>query len=324
LSDSSESRVVRTLPEGPAHSVTERGDERRRSAFLSLHSDRWGPAHRLRIYRQYLAPMFEYGAPLVAAHAKSYPKLFEVAVGTAKKLTGWISVYTSNIYLTQNLLGLQPLPDRFAALKTSFQAILRYCSNDSPLKVLRRLEWRLGSFYGCFTDDQAFQEYVGSGRDVPASQEKLKQSIRSFLRRRQDDALAREARRRKMTRLIPSSSRLKSGMRGADRTLRAPRLYQKQFLQFRRGTYNTSHKCFCSETPVFHRGHEACTRPIGTSWLSRKEHRAKSRAQAVLGSKLQLTDIDFLLNTGQFDRAYKILQHITKTLASANSSAKSP
>jgi hypothetical protein len=41
-----------------------------RAAFLSLHSDRWGPAHRLRMYRQYLAPMFEYGAPLVAAFAK--------------------------------------------------------------------------------------------------------------------------------------------------------------------------------------------------------------------------------------------------------------
>ena len=38
-----------------------------RVSFLRRHSDRWGPAHRLRIYRQYLAPMFEYGAPLVSA-----------------------------------------------------------------------------------------------------------------------------------------------------------------------------------------------------------------------------------------------------------------
>lgn len=40
-----------------------------RSRWLSLFSDAWGPAHRLRIYQQFLAPMFEYGAPLVWAWA---------------------------------------------------------------------------------------------------------------------------------------------------------------------------------------------------------------------------------------------------------------
>jgi hypothetical protein len=38
-----------------------------RASFLRLYSDTWGPAHRLRVYGRYLAPMFEYGAPLVFA-----------------------------------------------------------------------------------------------------------------------------------------------------------------------------------------------------------------------------------------------------------------
>ena len=38
-----------------------------RASFLRLHSDSWGPAHRLRIYGKYLAPVFEYDAPLISA-----------------------------------------------------------------------------------------------------------------------------------------------------------------------------------------------------------------------------------------------------------------
>lgn len=34
------------------------------TTFLRIHSETRGVAHRLRIYRRYLAPMFEYGAPL--------------------------------------------------------------------------------------------------------------------------------------------------------------------------------------------------------------------------------------------------------------------
>lgn len=196
-----------------------------RADFLSLHSDCWGPAHRLRIYRQYPAPVFNYGAPLVAAYAERCSKTWQSTSEAIKKLTGWIAGYTSNTYLTRNLLGLQSLPDRFAALKTTFQVVIRQCPNESPLKIFCGLCWRSSSFYERLTDDRAFQEYLGSHRDVPIEQEKIKHSIRSSLRSRQDDNLAREARRRKLTRLIPSSSRLKRDMRGADRILRAPRPY---------------------------------------------------------------------------------------------------
>jgi len=34
---------------------------------------------------------------------------------------------------------------------------------------------------------------------------------------------------------------------------------------------------------------------------------------------MRLTDVDFLLNTGRFYRAYEILLYITKTLAETNS-----
>ena len=36
-----------------------------RAAFLRIHSSGWVPAHRSRVYRQFFAPKFKYGAPLV-------------------------------------------------------------------------------------------------------------------------------------------------------------------------------------------------------------------------------------------------------------------
>lgn len=108
-------------------------------------------------------------------------------------------------------------------------------------------------------------------------------------------------------------------MRGADSILGAPRIYQKHFLQYRRGTYNAYQKCVCKNAPLFHRGHESCWRTIGTSWLTKKEHRAKARSQAGLGPKLQLSDVDILSNIKKSDRAHAILQHVTKTLAEVNS-----
>ena len=57
-----------------------------RAAFLRLHSDGWGPAHRLRVYRQFLAPMFEYGAPLVWAWAEQSPRNMSVFT---EAVEGW-------------------------------------------------------------------------------------------------------------------------------------------------------------------------------------------------------------------------------------------
>jgi hypothetical protein len=94
-------------------------------------------------------------------------------------------------------------------------------------------------------DDSAFRESQGSNGDSAQTVEEAKRTILEFLRRRRDVALSRELLRRKLTRLIPASSRLKRDMRGADGIFHTPLLYQKQFLQYRRGTFNTCRKCIC-------------------------------------------------------------------------------
>jgi hypothetical protein len=196
-----------------------------RTTFLSLHSDRWGPTHRLRVYRQYLAPMFEYGAPLVATFAEGLSNVWATTLEATKSLIGWIAGYASSTHLTRSLLGLQPLLDRFTDLKTSFQLIVSRTTDGSALRTLGSLDWPERSFYRRFTNDSAFRKSRVSNEDSAPTVEKAKRSIVSFLRRRRDIALSYELLRRKLTRLIPASSRLKHDMRGADGIFRIPLLY---------------------------------------------------------------------------------------------------
>ena len=171
--------------------------------------------------------MFEYGAPLVAAFAEGLSTLWTTTVEATKSLTGWIASYTSSTHLTRSLLGLQPLLDRFADLKTSFQLIVSRTTEGSALRTLSFLDWPEQSFYRRFTDDSAFREsQVPNGETTSAVDKvKAKRSLGSFLYRRRDLALSYKLLRRKLTRLIPASSYLKHNIRGADSIFRIPLLY---------------------------------------------------------------------------------------------------
>ena len=95
-----------------------------RALWLGTQSNAWGPAHRLRIYKQYLAPMFEYGAPLVWAWATENPRNQEAfckSCSSFKHLMAWISnTSESKHLLTANLCGLTTLKSRFQHLKTAY------------------------------------------------------------------------------------------------------------------------------------------------------------------------------------------------------------
>lgn len=49
----------------PKHLATRLEQAMSRAKWLGVSSNAWGAAHRLRIAKTYLMPMFEYGAPLV-------------------------------------------------------------------------------------------------------------------------------------------------------------------------------------------------------------------------------------------------------------------
>jgi retron-type reverse transcriptase len=105
-----------------------------RAVFLGIQSNAWGPAHRLRVYKQFLAPMFEYGAPLVWAWAQQNREEFDQVVAGFKDLIAWIANTSDRRWrMTANLCGLALLPTRFRHLSTAYQLILKQMNPESPL-----------------------------------------------------------------------------------------------------------------------------------------------------------------------------------------------
>ena len=108
-----------------------------RASFLRLHSDGWGPAHRLRIYGRYLAPMFEYGAPLVFAWScqnESNNKAFRAVTAGWRDLIGWVlDCSPDRSTVGANLCGILEPELRFRHLHASFQRLLALSLPDSPL-----------------------------------------------------------------------------------------------------------------------------------------------------------------------------------------------
>ena len=110
-----------------------------RAAFLGTQSNTWGPAHRLRVYKQFLAPMFEYGAPLVAAWAEQNPEEFTLATSGFKHLLAWISNTSDQRWkVTANLCGLSSLSTRFRRLGVAYQLVLEQMDPGSPLQQILR------------------------------------------------------------------------------------------------------------------------------------------------------------------------------------------
>ena len=107
--------------------------------FLGVQSKGWVVADRLGVYKQFLAPMFEYGAPLIWAWSRKRRAEFDAASKGFSKLIAWISnTSTGRWKITANLLGLLSLLDRFQLPHTRYQWILSQMTTDSPLRCLLR------------------------------------------------------------------------------------------------------------------------------------------------------------------------------------------
>ncbi|KAK3619282.1 hypothetical protein LTR56_024136 [Elasticomyces elasticus] len=88
--------------------------------FMARHSASWRVAIRLRAYRQYVAPILEYGAPLVVAWAITQSMRWMAANMGWRELVQWIANGAWGWRMSQNLLGLQPLEYRFEVLRMTF------------------------------------------------------------------------------------------------------------------------------------------------------------------------------------------------------------
>ena len=232
-----------------------------RASFLRLHSDDWGPAHRLRIYRQYLAPMFEYGAPLVHAWAMQFPSnmsTFKQATDGWKDLVAWIVTCDRDSYgVAANLCGLVEPAIRFDHLHVTFQRLLAQSQSENPLKLAgSRLLWNDsadGSFIVKLGSSQDWKTFKSTGDDKPT----LRLALRRFVQKQKEASVLKDARSRHLTN-ITARSRSTRGLHMADVALMAPIRHQQALLKYRMGTFMFGTMCACDPHKRFGRGHETC------------------------------------------------------------------
>jgi hypothetical protein len=298
----------------------------KRSSWLGLHSNAWGVAHRLRIYKQYLAPMFEYGAPLVWAWAQESPanmNQFETSTHAFQDLMAWVGNYAGGRHgITANLCGLLSIRDRFQQLATAYQLILERLAKSNPLKQLLTLTTPNPGpqqFLQCLDQDPLFARFRRAGDFEPS----IKKALARFLRRYHHEKVVEDAARASLTRLIPLRSRRVQGLYMADVSLSGPIAKQEWLFQYRRGVFMLNYTCVCHPQVKFRRGHEDCTaidRPLS---LTFGEKRLKWLMRVELDiEEAKFTDVDFLLNIGRTESVVEILLSIRNQLRQVYAKSK--
>ncbi|GAB7357825.1 hypothetical protein MBLNU459_g1213t2 [Dothideomycetes sp. NU459] len=225
----------------------------KRAAWIGLHSDSWGAADRVRVYRQYLAPMFEYGAPLVHAwcRQRGNKRVFKQAIRRHSGLLAWIAnVKTaSRDNVTMNLCGLLPLLERFSHLRTAYQWTLERSGADNPLVKLLGLVSPTHPkpylrFLHHLSVDEGWKRFKTAGNFQPS----VPRALRRFLADARKEVISKTSQKAHITAIIPMDSRKVPGLALADISLAAPASYSDVLFQYRRGTFMFSFKCPCGET----------------------------------------------------------------------------
>jgi hypothetical protein len=301
----------------PAHLLRRMHAAIGRANWLGLQSDAWGVAHRLRVYKQFLAPMFEYGAPLAWAWAKEGPanaQKFHASTSRFKELMSWIGHYSDGRHrVTANICGLLLLPDRFQHLHTSYQQILEQMPETNPLRQLmgHTSSQPAHSFVSSLSHDSLFLQFKHSSHLQPTP----KTALARFLRSDYKERILRNALDTSLTRLILPEARNVRGLFMADICLSVAASEQELLFQYRRGVFMFNSICACSPNVRFRRGHETCTalsRPLQLTHHD-KQQKWKMR-EGFLPQDARFTDMDFLLNANRAAEVVQLLVNIRQQL----------
>jgi len=290
----------------------------KRTRWLSLYSDSWGPAHRLRIYKRYLAPMFEYGAPLVQAWASETSqnsRLFQESTACFRELMAWVARGSGSRYnVTANLCGLLPLRTRFQQLATLYQLVIDRIGQCNPLRqVFNSLgpPSSLTAFAYRLRDDPAWFAFKKTANFIPD----VKTALQRYVKAWHMESLLAEAQGAHLTALIPFISRKVPGLFRADVSLSAPMPAQEMLFQYRHGMFMFNSSCICEPNTRFQRGHETCRMLPYLVRLTKSERLKKAMMQEELQlDDGKLTDVDFLLNTARLSEAAVILSTVKQAL----------
>jgi hypothetical protein len=273
-----------------------------RMAYLGSQSDSWVPANRLGIFKQFLSPMFEYGAPLLWAWAQEHPKDFEEATKDYDQLIKWIAnTATTRCKLTANIFGLPSFSQRLQLLHLQYQLNIEQMPRESPLRQLLR-------YNSCgFITHLQTQLLYDRFKQTSTLQPTIPIALSRFAYTTKKAIIDTNSKKAHLTKIIPLSIRSSTFI---DISLTAPAYNQVLLLQYRRGVFMHGCKCVCKRGERFKRGHEEkCPTWKHLVRLSRKERVEKRllRRELGLSNTILFTTIDFWLSTRQIGRVAKVL-----------------
>lgn len=267
----------------------------------------WSPSTRWAIYRTFVRPQMEYGAPLLKAYAdaRSDPTVLRPLQRIQDEAFAWIlSSSVARPRLNEGILGALPVDLRFGHLRCRFQLHLDRSSVENPLRrILLDGPGILGRFVVHFRKDALYDAFK-RGHDLLAIPEGAQSdrlaSYLSSLRQEYIDGLTRD---RPLLRHITSRT---EGL--VDRVLVAPPGYQGDFLAWRKGVSFLNRRCLCGK--LWKRSHLDCL-PMDVELPAELRESFGVESQNRGGSYGLL---DHLLNLGKWDLAHEIISRWSAVL----------
>jgi hypothetical protein len=262
--------------------------------FVQFSSIGWSPQIRWVVFRTFIRPKMEYGAPLIHAfsNVKTDKQFYNMLVDAQRECLAWVlGCKPTNYQVLEGILGVLPVAVRFAHLRILFELHRLALRPENPLAVLlnNNRSWRKDVMLTHLRLDPLYTKFVSEVPDLPVLHQKP--ALRQFLLRYRKAHL--ENTKGKLIQYIALESRTLSLV---DSVLFAPSQYQKEFTTWRRGASFINLKCVCGET--WRRNHVEHIPGITAQVPARLYSLYVEAQQSQLPN---FTIIDFLLNQKEWE-----------------------
>jgi hypothetical protein len=284
--------------------------------FIQVDGQEWVPGIRWAIYRTFVRPQMEYGAPLLKAFVdmRSDPSILKPLQLLHDRALRWVLCASDTSFhpvIHEGILGALPVYDRFTHLRCRFQLHLDQSFAQNPLrKILRNPLTTLGKLVSHLRKDALYDSFKRTReyKDAPIHTKDSDSNLLSeYLLSLRSAHLRNREVGKVLLKYISPRSRTD---RLTDKVLYAPPQFQTEFIAWRRGALFGHQKCIkCREN--WHRGHIKCLPsvllPLKLECIWQDEIRDRHPGQ-------NFSRIDFLLNEGEWELAHTALDHWRKAL----------
>jgi hypothetical protein len=270
--------------------------------FLIADGTDWSPAIRSAIFRTFVQPQMEYGAPLLLAYGdfrNCHSDIYQPLQFIQDQALAWIFSTDSKHYrIYRDILGILPISDRFMHLRCRYQFHLENSFEQNPLRpILVDVLDILGKFVSQFRSYPLYDQFKRSDfylNDKLRTRQSISKSLFDYLLSLRLHYIQCQS---KLLSYITPQARTKNLN---DKVFKAPSSFQIDFIAWRRGARFLSFICVCGKR--WNRGHIRCL-PIILSLNLEMDFQKEKRE---IGPDFER--LDFLLNHEQWDLAHSIIE----------------